>query len=76
MLTSESMSAYISYNPSRKMSESDYTVVANILHTEGITKITLEDVRYAEAFHCVIKLIGSVKRLADGKIEMCIRDSP
>lgn len=30
LLTSESMSAYISYNPSRKMSESDYTVVANI----------------------------------------------
>lgn len=42
-------------------------VYPDSVHTEGITKITLEDVRYAEAFHCVIKLIGSVKRLADGK---------
>ena len=39
-------------------------VYPDSVHTEGITKITLEDVRYAEAFHCVIKLIGSVKRLA------------
>ena len=37
-----------------------------------MSKITLEDVRYAEAFHCVIKLIGSVKRLADGKIDIIV----
>ena len=47
-------------------------VYPDSVHTEGITKITLEDVRYAEAFHCVIKLIGSVKRLADGKIDIIV----
>ena len=30
------------------------------VHTEGITKITLEDVAYAEAWGGVIKLIGEV----------------
>ena len=47
-------------------------VYPDSVHTEGITKITLEDVRYAEAFHCVIKLIGSVKRLEDGKIDIIV----
>lgn len=42
------------------------------VHTEGITKITLEDVRYAEAYNCVIKLIGKVKRLDDGKIDIIV----
>lgn len=42
------------------------------VHTEGITKITLEDVKYAEAFGCVIKLIGKVKRLEDGKIDIIV----
>ena len=38
-------------------------VYPNFVHTEGITEITLEDVKYAEAYNCVIKLIGRVKRL-------------
>lgn len=33
--------------------------------TEGITKITLEDVAYAESFGRVIKLIGHAKKLED-----------
>ena len=40
------------------------------VHTEGITKITLEDVKYAEKFGYVIKLIGRVKKLPDGKIDI------
>ena len=35
------------------------------VHTEGITKITLEDVAYAEAWGGVIKLIGQVKMLRE-----------
>lgn len=41
--------------------------------TEGITDITLEDVEYADRFNCVIKLIGSAKRLADGKVYCTVR---
>ena len=40
------------------------------VHTEGITKITLEDVKYAEKFGYVIKLIGRVKKLPGGKIDI------
>lgn len=40
------------------------------VHTEGITDITLEDVKYAEKFGCVIKLIGRVKKLENGKIDI------
>ena len=40
------------------------------VHTEGITKITLEDVNFAESFGYVIKLIGRVKKLANGKIDI------
>ena len=42
------------------------------VHTEGITNITLDDVKYAEAFGCVIKLIGRVKKLEDGKIDSIV----
>lgn len=42
------------------------------VHTEGITKISLDDVKYAEAYNCVIKLIGKVKRLDDGKIDIMV----
>lgn len=42
------------------------------VHTEGITKITLEDVKYAEKYNCVIKLIGKVRRLDDGKIDIIV----
>lgn len=41
--------------------------------TEGITKITLGDVEYADGFNCVIKLIGSTNRLANGKISANVR---
>ena len=47
-------------------------VYPDSVHTEGITKITLEDVKYAEAFGCVIKLIGRVKKLVDGKIDIIV----
>lgn len=36
--------------------------------TDGITNITLTDVEYADSFDCAIKLIGSAKKCADGKI--------
>ena len=42
------------------------------VHTEGITKITLEDVKYATAYNCVIKLIGKVKKLDDGKMDILV----
>lgn len=37
------------------------------VHAEGITKITLEDVAYANNCGSVIKLVGTAKRLPDGK---------
>lgn len=42
------------------------------VHTEGITKITLSDVAYAEAWGGVIKLIGMVKRGENGKITILV----
>ncbi len=42
------------------------------IHTEGITKITLADVSYAAAWGGVIKLIGSVKKLGDGRIDIFV----
>ena len=41
--------------------------------TEGITNITLDDVDYADKFNYVIKLIGSTKKLPNGKISACVR---
>lgn len=38
------------------------------VHTEGITNLTLQDVHYAAAWGGVIKLIGRVKKLEDGRI--------
>lgn len=38
-------------------------VYPETVHTEGITKITLEDVAYAEDWGGVIKLIGRAKKL-------------
>ena len=40
------------------------------VHTEGITQVTLEDVAYAEAWGGVIKLIGQVKALENGRIHI------
>ena len=41
--------------------------------TEGITNITLTDVEYADSFDCAIKLIGSTKKLNDGKITASVK---
>ncbi len=38
------------------------------VYTKGITKVSLEDVKYAEKYGAAVKLIASVKRLADGRI--------
>ena len=38
------------------------------VHCEGITKLTVEDIEYAENWGGKIKLIGSVKKLENGKI--------
>lgn len=43
------------------------------VHCEGITKLTLEDACYAESWGGAIKLIGSVKRMDDGKILPMVR---
>ncbi len=40
--------------------------------TEGITKLTLADVAYAESAGCVIKLIGRCKKLANDKLEIMV----
>ncbi len=37
----------------------------NEIPTEGITKITLDDVKYAEKLNCVIKLIGYSEKVDD-----------
>ena len=37
------------------------------VYTEGISKITLEDVAYAQNAGYVVKLIGQAKRLEGGK---------
>ena len=44
-------------------------IYPDAVHTEGITKITLDDVKYAEIWGGVIKLIGKVKQLPD---KMCV----
>ena len=41
--------------------------------TEGITNVTLDDIDYADKFNCVIKLIGSAKKLENGKITANVR---
>ncbi|MDY4191596.1 MAG: homoserine dehydrogenase [Oscillospiraceae bacterium] len=42
------------------------------VHTEGITKITLEDVAYAGNWGGVIKLIGRARRLEDGGVSAMV----
>lgn len=42
------------------------------IYAEGISKITLEDVAYAEDYDCVIKLIARAKKLSDGKITVMV----
>ena len=36
--------------------------------TQGITKVTLEDVHFAGDAHCVIKLLGVAEKMPDGRI--------
>lgn len=43
------------------------------VHCEGISKITAEDAQYAENWGGAVKLIGSVKKTADGKILPMVR---
>lgn len=47
-------------------------VYPEFVHTEGITKISLEDVKYAESYKSVIKLIGKVKKLENGKMDIIV----
>lgn len=47
-------------------------VYPELVHTEGITNIKLADVAYAAAWGGVIKLIGQVKRLDDGKLDITV----
>lgn len=42
------------------------------VYTEGITKITLQDVEYIRDFGGVIKLLGRAKRLSDEKISAMV----
>lgn len=42
------------------------------VHTEGITKIALEDVEYAAQWGGVIKLIGKCKRLESGLMDIVV----
>ena len=43
-----------------------------MVHCSGITKITLDDVEYAANAGYVIKLIGSVKKLDDGRVSAIV----
>lgn len=43
------------------------------VHCEGITKLTVEDIEYAENWGGRIKLVGSVKKLENGKILPIVR---
>lgn len=43
-------------------------VYPNQVKTEGICKVTLDDVAYAEKFNCAIKLIARAQKQPDGKI--------
>ncbi len=43
------------------------------VHCEGITKLTLEDISYADSWGGAVKLIGSVKKCEGGKILPMVR---
>lgn len=42
------------------------------IYTEGISKVTLEDVAYAESYDAVIKLIARAKKLSENKITVMV----
>ena len=50
----------------------NFNVYPDFVHTQGITKIALEDVSYAAAWGGVIKLIGKVKRLEDDTLDITV----
>jgi len=45
----------------------------DLVYTKGIKDITLDDVEYVRNFGGVVKLIGSAKRLGDGRILVQVR---
>lgn len=47
-------------------------IYPEMVHCSGITRITLDDVEYAANAGYVIKLIGSVKKLEDGKLKAIV----
>ena len=47
-------------------------VYPDSVYTEGITKITLQDVDFADVRGGVIKLIGSVKKLENGQVHIMV----
>ena len=47
-------------------------VYPNGVYTEGISKVTLEDVEFASSFGCVIKLIAKAKKMDNGKISLTV----
>lgn len=47
-------------------------IYPSMVHCSGISKITLDDVAYAENAGYVIKLIGSVKKLEDGRLNAIV----
>ncbi len=47
-------------------------VYPEYVHTQGITRITLQDVAYAASWGGVIKLIGQVKRLEDQTLDITV----
>ncbi len=49
-----------------------YHVYPDGVYSEGISKITLEDVAYAASYDSVIKLIAMTKKLADDKIVVMV----
>lgn len=47
-------------------------VYSEYVYTEGITKITLEDVEYAKSWGGTIKLIGRAKKLDNDKVQVMV----
>ncbi len=47
-------------------------IYPDVVPTEGITNVTLDDVKAAGRAGCVIKLIASAKQLANGKLALCV----
>jgi len=47
-------------------------VYPKFVYTEGITKVTLEDIAYAENWGGVVKLIGCAKQLDDGQLVVMV----